>query len=122
MPDETFYDLKTARAALPWVKKNISKLKELGTKGKQSMSEYDLDSADSYTREIHSILDKINKKGIRIRDLEHPLIDFPVVINNIPAYLCWEPDEEDIHFWHYADEGFAGRKRITGEENILSYL
>jgi hypothetical protein len=48
------------------------------------------------------------------------LVDFPAVINDRPAYLCWKIDEEDIMYWHYAEEGFRGRKKITGKEEILS--
>ena len=65
---------------------------------------------------------EIHENGINLRDLREILIDFPAVINNMPAYLCWTPDEVEISHWHYADEGFAGRKDINGSENILSYL
>ncbi len=122
MPADTFYDLEKARKTLPWVKKKIREMGELGMKGENSMAEYDLDSADAYTKEIHKILDSINRKGIKMRSIDDPLLDFPVVIDNMPAYLCWKPDEEDIHYWHFADEGFAGRRKLTGKENILSYL
>lgn len=122
MARDYFYDLKTARETLPWLKTKIMEMEELGIRGEDAMTDYDLDSAESFTIEIHEILEELAKKKIILRDLSEVLVDFPAVINNMPSYLCWKGDEEDIAFWHYADEGLAGRKEITGEENILSYL
>lgn len=122
MPRETFYDLETARKTLPWLKNKIKELEDLGRMGKESMEKYDLDSADSYTRKIHKVLEIISRKNIMLRDLDDPLIDFPAVIDNMPAYLCWKPAEGDIEYWHFAEDGFAGRKKIGSGENILSYL
>lgn len=122
MPTEPYFDLDTARKALTWLIPKVTRLRELSRKGEVAMTGYDLDSADEFTKKIHRILDEIRKKGIIIRDQEATLFDFPAVINNIPAYLCWSIDEDDIEFWHFADEGFSGRQPITGDENILSYL
>lgn len=122
MPEDFFYDLDSARETLHWLKDKLAELGELGVKGENAMTQYDLDSAESYTERIHEILDEISAKKVIIRDLGEVLIDFPAVINNMPSYLCWTAEEEDVMYWHYADEGFAGRKPINGEENILSYL
>lgn len=122
MPTEPYFDLDSARKALTWLIPKVTRMKELGRKGDIAMGDYDLDTADDYTKKIHRILDSIHKKGIVVRDREATLFDFPAVIDNIPAYLCWSIDEDDIEYWHYADEGFSGRQRLTGEENILSYL
>lgn len=122
MSRDIFFDLQSAEEILPWLKSKINEIDELGARGEEAMDQYDLDSAESYTIRIHEILSEIHEKGIMLRDLSDILIDFPAVINNMPAYLCWMPDENSISYWHYADEGFAGRKEISGEENILSYL
>lgn len=122
MPTEPYFDLDSAKKALRWLIPKLTKVKELGIKGEKAMEAYDLDSADQFTKEIHRIFESIKKKGIIIRDRDATLFDFPAVINNIPAYLCWSIDEDELEFWHYADQGFEGRNEITGEENILSYL
>ena len=44
------------------------------------------------------------------------------IINDMPAFLCWKGGEEDILYWHYFDEGFSGRKKISGKERILEPL
>lgn len=122
MPKDFFFDLQSAENILPWLKSRIHELDDLGARGEEAMEQYDLDSAEECTMRIHEILKEIHEKGILLRDLSETLIDFPAVINNMPAYLCWMPDEGDISHWHYADEGFAGRKRISGDDRILSYL
>lgn len=122
MPTDPYFDLESARKALRWMVPKLTTMKELSIKGEKAMNQFDLDSADEYTKEIHKIFESIQKKGIIIRDKEATLFDFPAVINNIPAYLCWSVDEDELEFWHYADQGFDGRNRITGQENILSYL
>ena len=122
MSTEPYFDMDTARKALKWLKAKISEMNDLSQMVVDAMEKYDLETADTATLKIQSILEKISKKGIVIRDKDATLFDFPAVINNIPSYLCWSLGEDDLEYWHYADQGFSGRSRLTGQENILSYL
>lgn len=122
MSAQQLFDLKKARRTLKWLKPRIEELQALGEKGKTAMKEKDLDEADEYTRKIEGILSGIYKRGIQIKSSEMTLIDFPAVINGLPAYLCWKYGETDIGHWHYLEDGFAGRRALTGKEDILSPL
>ncbi len=122
MSTDPYFDLESARKALRWLVPKLTRIKELSIQGDKAMAEYDLDAADEYTKEIHRIFGTIREKGIVVRDRDATLFDFPAVIDNIPAYLCWSVDEDELEYWHFADQGFEGRTKITGEENILSYL
>ncbi len=122
MPSQQLFDLKKARSSLKWLKPNIEELQKLGKMEMEAMSANDLDSADDLSKEIDSILSRIYRKGIQLRNNDLTLIDFPALINGLPAYLCWKYGEEDIQFWHYLEDGFAGRRPITGQEEILSPL
>ncbi|MCL4437978.1 MAG: DUF2203 family protein [Candidatus Thermoplasmatota archaeon] len=122
MPSQQLFDLKKARSSLKWLKPNIEELQKLGKMEMEAMSAHDLDSADDLSKEIDSILSRIYRKGIQLRNNDLTLIDFPALINGLPAYLCWKYGEEDIQFWHYLEDGFAGRRPITGQEEILSPL
>lgn len=123
MENQPLFDLESAREALDWLRSKLAEMEELGEKGQAAMAEYDLDSAERYTERIHETMDEIQDNGIIIRDAgDDVLVDFPAIINDIPSYLCWKGDEDDIMFWHYSDEGFAGRRIITGHENILQRL
>lgn len=122
MPSQQLFDLKKARSSLKWLKPNIEELQKLGKMEMEAMSAHDLDSADDLSKEIDSILSRIYRKGIQLRNNDLTLIDFPALINGLPAYLCWKYGEEDIQFWHYLEDGFAGRRPITGQEEIFSPL
>ena len=115
-----YFDLKTARELLPWVKQKLTEIKKMKYKVEESLMRGNKEEILNYTIQVDRIIKEITKKGIIIRDVDMGLVDFPAVINNRPAYLCWKIDEEDIMYWHYAEEGFRGRKRITGKEEILS--
>lgn len=122
MQNEPYFDLHTARTALEWLKRKLKELMSLTKDERSAMEVYDLDTADSLERKMQDVLQEIRDKGIIFRDPSSDLFDFPCMINDMPAYFCWKSNEPEIEYWHYVDEGFAGRKKITGNENIMSYL
>lgn len=58
-------------------------------------------------------LAEIDERDIVLRDLERGLVDFP---SRSPGgrevLLCWQSDEEDLAWWHFPDDGFAGRRPL----------
>ncbi|AWR98761.1 DUF2203 domain-containing protein [Metallosphaera hakonensis] len=117
----TYFDLDTARRILPWVKEKLEQLRQAEIKAEQALLAGKKEYIEIYSMEVDSVIRELTDKGILVRDVKMGLVDFPAVINDRPAYLCWKIDEEDILYWHYVEEGFRGRKRITKRENILSY-
>jgi hypothetical protein len=61
---------------------------------------------------IAECADRINAVGAQIKSLEDGLLDFPAKRGDDDILLCWRLGEEDIQYWHAADEGFAGRRPI----------
>lgn len=61
---------------------------------------------------IAQCADLINAAGAQIKSLEDGLLDFPAKRGDDDILLCWRLGEEDIQYWHGADEGFAGRRPI----------
>lgn len=116
-----YFDLESANSVLPWVKEKIKTIRELRYNTEKALMNGDKEALSVYVFQIDKIIREIAKKGIILRDPDLGIVDFPAVINNRPAYLCWRYGEEKIIYWHYAEEGYAGRKRITGNEDILSY-
>ncbi|WP_338604087.1 DUF2203 family protein [Sulfolobus tengchongensis] len=115
-----YFDLQTARELLPWLREQLIKLKKMKTEIEILLVNGDKYSLQYYASETKKIIDEIVSRGIILRDIDIGLVDFPAIINDKPAFLCWKLDERDILYWHYVNEGFRGRKRITGRENILS--
>ena len=59
-------------------------------------------------------IDALEAEGIVLRDIERGLIDFPARTSDGRAYwLCWVVGEPEVAFWHWPEDGFAGRAPIT---------
>lgn len=66
--------------------------------------------------EFFKKLDKVERSGAIIRDLEEGIVDFPSTFEGREVFLCWRDGEESIEHWHETESGFAGRKRILSFE------
>jgi hypothetical protein len=63
--------------------------------------------------DVESAVVELDEKGIVLRDPETGLVDFPAVTDKGVVYLlCWKRDEDDLGWWHFAEEGFAGRRPL----------
>jgi hypothetical protein len=120
--DYSYFDLNLARSLLKWLREKLVELSEITYLLQDFAEQLDSETLKQYSERFHHIVSEITSKGIILRDPRIGLVDFPAIINNRPAYLCWKLDEDDIKYWHYAEEGFKGRKTITGKEEILSFL
>jgi hypothetical protein len=61
-------------------------------------------------RPIKDCIDQLGAEGIVLRDIERGLIDFPAQAPDGRWYwLCWLHGEEKVDWWHWPDDGFAGR-------------
>ena len=70
-------------------------------------------SAAGEAVDVQAALAELAEKGIMLRDADAGLVDFPAVTGAGKIYLlCWKRDEADLGWWHFAEEGFAGRKPL----------
>jgi hypothetical protein len=67
---------------------------------------------DGLTIEIRGLLQEIMDLGGVTKDLEMGLVDFPGMVGDEPANLCWKAGETEVRFWHGFDEGFGQRKPL----------
>jgi hypothetical protein len=63
-------------------------------------------------QEAKGTLAEIDEIGVRVKDLQEGLLDFPSVMDGRPVLLCWKLGEPAIAHWHTEEEGFAGRKPL----------
>jgi hypothetical protein len=61
---------------------------------------------------ISECAERINAIGAEVKSLEEGLLDFPAERGDEVVLLCWKLGEDEIHYWHRAGEGFAGRKPL----------
>jgi hypothetical protein len=70
---------------------------------------------DAASTALTAAVERVNKLGAQIKDLDIGLIDFPAMYQGREVLLCWKLGEERIAWWHGTDEGFKGRKAIDDE-------
>jgi hypothetical protein len=61
---------------------------------------------------VKDMLAEIDATGVRVKDLDIGLLDFPCQVEGRTLLLCWKLGEKGITHWHDTSEGFAGRKPI----------
>ena len=64
------------------------------------------------SRDLMAAVDELQGLGVLVKDLDRGLVDFPCVHRGREILLCWQLGEDEVAYWHGADEGFAGRKPL----------
>jgi len=59
--------------------------------------------------------DRIGRSGVQVKDPREGLLDFPAKRDGRDVLLCWKVGEPTLDFWHEAEEGLAGRRRVDEE-------
>jgi hypothetical protein len=70
---------------------------------------------DTSISALKEALDEIAEAGAVVKDLDIGLLDFMTRYRDRDVCLCWKLGEDQIRFWHGAEEGFPGRKPIDEE-------
>ena len=60
-------------------------------------------------------VERLEALGVLVKDLDSGLVDFPALHDGEEVLLCWRAGEDEVAFWHGADEGFVGRKPLPFE-------
>jgi hypothetical protein len=130
---EKRFTLNEARNLVPWLQETFDGLAPLRDRIKRLQGEIDdivqhgrsnggshaegrlqltrralSELAEALTEELRRVLER----GILVRSVDRPLVDFPSTREGREVYLCWLDGEADITFWHETDTGFAGRQPL----------
>ena len=128
-----YFTIESAQKHLPQIKKSLLKLQNLKKVIDSILSveiyprdiNYDefIETNTKLNKEYHKLsyefykkLEKLEKIGCLLKDLEQGLVDFYCKFEGRDIFLCWKLGEEKIQAWHEPDTGFAGRKRIVDLE------
>ena len=63
--------------------------------------------------DLRSRLEWFSERGIEVKGLSPPLIDFPARHGEEEILLCWTAGEDRVEFWHTREDGFAGRRPVS---------
>jgi len=65
---------------------------------------------------LRGVLDLLGVDGVVLRDLQRGLVDFPATApSGRDFWLCWLSGEERVEWWHWPEDGVAGRARLDGQ-------
>ena len=76
--------------------------------------EAEAESLRQLAAEITGAVERVNGLGCLVKDVEMGLVDFYALVDDEPAFLCWQFGEPAISHWHPLDEGYAARQPIEG--------
>jgi hypothetical protein len=62
--------------------------------------------------EIIGIITRIEGYGCLVKDVDLGLLDFPMLREGRPVFLCWKADEPSVAHWHRPDESYVDRKPL----------
>ena len=62
--------------------------------------------------DVKEALAELADEGIVLRDPDRGLIDFTALHNGREVLLCWQLGEDDLGWWHFPEDGFAGRRPL----------
>ena len=128
-----YFTIESVQKNLPKIKKSLLRLQNLKKALDSILSirldpneiEYDefIETNTKLNKEYHKIsyefykeVEKLEKTGCVLKDLEQGLIDFYCKFEKRDIFLCWKLGEDRVKAWHEIDSGFTGRKPIIDIE------
>ncbi len=131
---ERLFTVDEANASLPLVRaitKDVVELtRELVERGDRLdllKSRREPDVEDVYSEELGEIeselhndaarlrgyVDELTDLGVELKSARMGLIDFPTIIDEQPAYLCWQLGEPEVLHWHSREGGYEDRRPLA---------
>ncbi len=121
-----WFTVEEANRALPLVSRIVrdivaqyGKLEELrkvrhsrSDEEQRSTREEHREQAASAARHLDEFAGELSELGVRLKNLEVGLADFPGRRNKRSVMLCWKLGEPEVRFWHDPEAGFAHRQPI----------
>jgi hypothetical protein len=61
---------------------------------------------------VAELLERLQAWEVELRDIATGLVDFPAVVDDEEAFLCWRLGEQRVAYWHSQEDGFRGRRPL----------
>ncbi len=62
---------------------------------------------------LDELMTTVQQTGAELKGFAPLLVDFPAEFDGVPVLLCWLEGDAELSWYHRADLGFAGRRRLT---------
>jgi hypothetical protein len=70
---------------------------------------------DTLVEQMTRKIAELEDLGVKVKDLDSGLVDFPADRYGDKVMLCWRYGESEVSFWHKLNEGFVNRKPLKVE-------
>jgi hypothetical protein len=67
---------------------------------------------DSMVERMTNKIAELEDLGVKVKDLDFGLVDFPADRYGENVLLCWRYGEPEVSYWHKPNEGYNGRKPL----------
>jgi hypothetical protein len=67
---------------------------------------------DALAKEVSRKVEELEDLGVKVKNLDYGLIDFPAERYGENVFLCWEYGEPEVSYWHKLDECYNNRKAL----------
>jgi hypothetical protein len=61
---------------------------------------------------LNELMTEVQQTGAELKGVAPLLVDFPADLDGVPVLLCWLEGDRELGWYHRADLGFAGRRRL----------
>jgi hypothetical protein len=61
---------------------------------------------------LNELMTEVQETGAELKGVAPLLVDFPADLDGVPVLLCWLEGDAELGWYHRADLGFAGRRRL----------
>ncbi|WP_344934730.1 DUF2203 domain-containing protein [Sphaerisporangium flaviroseum] len=118
---DRIFTVEEARSLMPQVRRLVAELvairadlAELGhdLRGGVRSPLGGLPEAKAMEAHVAEILGWFDEQGIELKGIAPVLVDFPAVLDGVSVRLCWIEGETELGWYHRADLGFPGRRRL----------
>ena len=105
---EWLQQLEVLRSSMRKHDQQVESLLDAGTdRGGPSVNDWVRTMAD-----IQRVLEEFRSREIFIKDPARGLIDFPAIVGGREVFLCWQPGEASVEYWHDLEAGYPGREPL----------
>ena len=70
------------------------------------------DAFDHSAGELTELARELEPVGCVLKDPAQGLVDFPSTLDGETVWLCWQPGEREVAYWHPFDSGFSARRPL----------
>lgn len=64
------------------------------------------------TAHLEDYISELEQLGVILRSAHDGIVDFPTMIEDLPAFFTWQMEQSDVSEFHWANESTADRRPL----------